>query len=57
MIPESLTRYVAPQGSMTIEGISLTVASINRNEVEIAIIPHTTPLLASYSLASDPTQH
>jgi riboflavin synthase len=40
-LPESLTRYVVPQGSITIEGISLTVASIAGNEVEVAIIPHT----------------
>jgi riboflavin synthase len=40
-LPEALTRYVVPQGSITIEGISLTVASILDNEVEIAIIPHT----------------
>jgi riboflavin synthase len=32
---------VVPQGSITIEGISLTVAGIERNRVEIAIIPHT----------------
>ena len=40
-LPEALTRYVVPQGSITIEGISLTVASIVGNDVEIAIIPHT----------------
>jgi riboflavin synthase len=40
-LPDSLTRYVVPQGSITIEGISLTVASILGNEVEVAIIPHT----------------
>jgi riboflavin synthase len=40
-LPESLTRYVVPQGSITIEGISLTVASIASNVVEVAIIPHT----------------
>jgi riboflavin synthase len=40
-LPDSLTRYVVPQGSITIEGISLTVASIVDNEVEVAIIPHT----------------
>jgi riboflavin synthase len=40
-LPEVLTRYVVPQGSITIEGISLTVASIAGNEVEVAIIPHT----------------
>ena len=40
-IPDPLTRYVVEKGSITIEGISLTVASIQDNEVEIAIIPHT----------------
>ena len=40
-LPEALTQYVVPQGSITIEGISLTVASIRGNEVEVAIIPHT----------------
>jgi len=40
-IPEELTRYVVPQGSITIEGISLTVAKIDGHRVEIAIIPHT----------------
>ncbi|XWK52449.1 riboflavin synthase [Tunturiibacter empetritectus] len=40
-LPDTLTRYVVPQGSITIEGISLTVASIVDNVVEAAIIPHT----------------
>ena len=40
-LPEHLTRYVVPQGSLTVEGISLTVAAISGRNVEIAIIPHT----------------
>jgi riboflavin synthase len=40
-IPAPLARYVVPQGSITIEGISLTVARIVGARVEIAIIPHT----------------
>jgi riboflavin synthase len=40
-IPEELGRYVVPQGSITVEGISLTVAKIEGNHIEIAIIPHT----------------
>ena len=40
-IPKDLTKYVVPQGSITIEGISLTVAKIEGGHVEIAIIPHT----------------
>ena len=40
-LPETLVRYVVPQGSITIEGISLTVAALRERIVEIAIIPHT----------------
>jgi len=40
-IPESLTRYVVEKGSITVEGISLTVAKISGTLVTIAIIPHT----------------
>jgi riboflavin synthase len=40
-IPGELVRYVAAQGSITVEGISLTVAAIQNDTVEIAIIPHT----------------
>lgn len=40
-LPRGLARYVVPQGSITIEGISLTVAAIEGNRLEIAIIPHT----------------
>jgi riboflavin synthase len=40
-IPNGLAKYVVTQGSITVEGISLTVAKINANHVEIAIIPHT----------------
>ena len=40
-VPSELSRYVVPQGSITIEGISLTVAEIEGSRVEIAIIPHT----------------
>jgi riboflavin synthase len=40
-IPHGLSKYVVAQGSITIEGISLTVARIEANRVEIAIIPHS----------------
>lgn len=40
-IPEGLTRYVVEKGSITVEGISLTVAGIDGSRVTIAIIPHT----------------
>lgn len=40
-MPEESMRYVVPQGSITVEGISLTVAKIDSKQIEIAIIPHT----------------
>jgi riboflavin synthase len=40
-IPADLARYVISKGSLCIEGISLTVAQIEGQEVTLAIIPHT----------------
>jgi riboflavin synthase len=40
-LPSELAQFVISQGSITVEGISLTVASIHGNTVEVAIIPHT----------------
>src|SRR5262249_877677 len=40
-IPPELARYVIFKGSLSIEGISLTVAGIEDTEVSVAIIPHT----------------
>ncbi len=40
-VPSELARYIVPQGSITINGISLTVAAILGDIVSIAIIPHT----------------
>ena len=40
-IPEELRKYVVEKGSITLDGISLTVASVNGTELSIALIPHT----------------
>src|SRR5215471_6209354 len=40
-IPPELARYVIFKGSLSIEGISLTVAAIEGTKVTVAIIPHT----------------
>lgn len=40
-VPSQLTRYIVEKGSLAIEGISLTVATVEGNQVRIAIIPHT----------------
>ena len=41
VLPAELAQFVVSQGSITVEGISLTVAALYGNTVEIAIIPHT----------------
>ena len=40
-IPRELAKYVVYKGSISIEGISLTVAKIEGTHVVVAIIPHT----------------
>ena len=40
-VPESFARYIVPQGSITIDGISLTVARWHARITEIAVIPFT----------------
>lgn len=37
----SLLRYIAEKGSITIDGISLTVASLTASGFKVSIIPHT----------------
>lgn len=40
-VPEEFARYVVPKGSITIDGISLTVARWKNNFAEVAVIPYT----------------
>jgi riboflavin synthase len=49
-IPAQLEPYVIFKGSLSIEGISLTVAKIEGTEVAVAIIPHTAELTNLRSL-------
>jgi riboflavin synthase len=39
--PPDLLRYLVDKGSVAIEGVSLTVASLRDDAFEIALIPHT----------------
>ena len=40
-LPEQLERYFVEKGSIAVDGISLTVASLEGRDVGITIIPHT----------------
>ena len=40
-VPESLDRYLVEKGSVTLDGISLTIAAINGDVIGVTIIPHT----------------
>ena len=40
-VPEDFARYIVPKGSLSIDGISLTVARWQDHVVDIAIIPYT----------------
>lgn len=39
--PEIVRRYLVPHGSVTVDGVSLTVANITRDGFSVALIPHT----------------
>ena len=40
-LPAAQRRYIVPKGSITVDGISLTVADLNEDSFTVAIIPET----------------
>ena len=40
-VPKSLERYLVEKGSVTLDGISLTIAAIDEDVIAVTIIPHT----------------
>lgn len=53
-VPAELTRYAIHKGSITLDGVSLTVASLDDRTAGVAIIPHTyeNTILGSYRAGS-----
>jgi len=41
-VPAALLRYVVEKGSITVDGVSLTVAGLHDDGFSVAVIPHTT---------------
>jgi riboflavin synthase len=39
--PAALSRYLATKGSVTVDGVSLTVNAVRGNRFEVNLIPHT----------------
>jgi riboflavin synthase len=39
--PKALSRFIAPKGSVTLDGVSLTVNDVSGDEFSVHIIPHT----------------
>ena len=39
--PADVLRYVVEKGSITVDGISLTVAALDEASFDVAVIPHT----------------
>lgn len=40
-VPKDVEKYLVKKGSVTVDGISLTVADINGKEIMVSVIPHT----------------
>ncbi len=44
--PPALLRYIVEKGSITMDGISLTVASVETDRFSVSLIPHTAAVTA-----------
>jgi riboflavin synthase len=49
-LPAEVEKYTVFKGSISIEGISLTVAKLEKNRCTVAIIPHTVEMTNLHSL-------
>jgi riboflavin synthase len=49
-LPAEVEKYTVYKGSISIEGISLTVAKLEGNRCAVAIIPHTVEMTNLHSL-------
>ncbi|WP_018590405.1 riboflavin synthase [Terrisporobacter glycolicus] len=54
IVEDSLIRYIVEKGSVAIDGISLTIANVNKNSFSVSIIPHTSQeTILSHRLVGD----
>jgi riboflavin synthase len=45
-VPSALARFIAPKGSVALEGTSLTVNAVEGEDFEVLLIPHTLAVTA-----------
>lgn len=50
-VPEALARYIAPKGSVALDGVSLTVNEVDGRRFGINLIPHTVEVTTFGDLA------
>ncbi len=50
-VPENCVRYIVEKGSITVEGISLTISGVEGDTVTVNIIPHTHAATNLHTLA------
>jgi riboflavin synthase len=51
--PDALARYIASKGSVTVEGVSLTVNEVDGRRFGVNLIPHTRDVTTLGELAAD----
>lgn len=51
--PEALAKYIAAKGSITINGVSLTVNRVDGKQFEVNLIPHTLAVTTLNALRAD----
>jgi riboflavin synthase len=49
--PYALARYIAPKGSIAVQGVSLTVNGVDGAQFQVNLIPHTLDVTTLASLA------
>jgi riboflavin synthase len=55
--PDTLARYIAHKGSITIDGVSLTVNAVNGSVFDINIVPHTAKETTLYGFQAGKKVH
>jgi riboflavin synthase len=51
--PHELSRYIAAKGSISVDGVSLTVNAVDGDRFEVNLIPHTRAVTSFRRLAAD----